>query len=73
MLTLLGMLALGFILLSKYFLGSKRRIAFLFELVGCVLWIYVAIERTPVMFELAIANFIFGFLAIRNFILWGKK
>ena len=73
MLTTIGLIATGLVIYTRFLIGKKKRIAFVIDVIGCLLWIYVSIERTPVMLDLALANFVFAGLSIRNFILWGEK
>lgn len=73
MLTILGFTATALIVVSQILLGWKKRYSFILAACGNAIWMFVAIERTPWMLDLALASLFFCILSVRNFILWGKR
>jgi hypothetical protein len=67
----IGWFANIFIVIGLWFVGNKRRSAFLFTVAGELLWTGYATYRQ--MWDLALICAVFAGLAARNWVLWGKK
>ena len=59
-----------FELSGGWLIGSKNKIGFILNLLGCLLWIYVAFSSK--VYGLLIVVIPAIFVNIRNFIKWGK-
>ena len=60
-----------FELLGAWLVGNKNRFGFVFNLIGCLVWVYVAIYMG--VFGLLVVVIPAIAVNIRNFIIWGKK
>jgi hypothetical protein len=58
-----------FIVIGLWFIGSKKRWAFIFSMLGEALWIAAAVRRHE--FDLAFICVIFFALAARSYVKWG--
>jgi len=66
----MGWFANILLILGLWLVGDKKRIAFMFTFVGESIWTIYSIIIG--MYDLAFICFVFAFLAIRNWIKWGK-
>jgi len=60
-----------FICLGIWYIGEKRRFAFLFSIVGEAFWLVYSLQHQ--LYSLAFIVAVFGVLAFRNWILWGRQ
>ena len=61
--------ASAFLFAGLYLLGNKRRVGFLFSILGELLWTCAALNRG--MFDLAAVCVLFGAMAALNWRKWG--
>ena len=54
-----------------WFVGSKNRYGFIFNLIGCICWVYVAYDTKVYGLLVVVVPAIF--VNIRNFIKWTKE
>jgi len=67
----LDWIASSFELSGSWTIGKKRRYGFILNTIGCLLWIFVAINKPVYGLLLVVVPAII--INIRNFILWGKQ
>ena len=60
-----------FELLGSWFIGNKHSFGFIFNVLGCIIWIYVAIHQEVYGLLIVVVPAIL--INIRNFIKWNKK
>ena len=68
---MLDWIAGAFELSGSYTVGNKKKIGFILNLVGCLIWIIVAF--TSGVYGLLLVVVPALFVNIRNFIKWGNK
>ena len=68
---MLDWVAGAFELSGSYTVGNKKKIGFIFNLIGCLMWIIVAF--TSGVYGLLLVVVPASFVNIRNFIKWGNK
>ena len=61
----------AFELIGSWLIGSKKKVGFVFNFIGCSVWIYVAIHTKIYGLLLVVVPAIF--INIRNYIKWCKK
>lgn len=60
-----------FIIIGLWKAGDKSRNAFIFSVIGEVIWVAYALYCN--MYDLAFVCVIFGLIAVRNFLKWRKE
>lgn len=59
-----------FIIIGLWLIGNKRKEAFIFSIIGESLWIIYSIQIE--LYSLTFICFVFGALALRSWVKWGK-
>jgi hypothetical protein len=59
-----------FIVLGLYLIGEKKRVAFVFSMIGELIWMFASVHKG--MWDLAVITAVFFLLALINYIKWGK-
>lgn len=67
----LDWIATGLLIIGLWQIGNKKRWGFLFTFVGELLWLAFAIFIAHI-WSIAVLSAIFAFLAMRNYLQWGK-
>lgn len=67
---MMGWVAVVFLLYGSFLVGDRRRIGFVFQFVGNLIWAYVAVVR-GFQLDLLVVNLIFAAIYVRNFFRWG--
>lgn len=67
---MIGWIGNIFIILGLWGIGNKNRKAFIFSVIGEILWIIKAVNDGS--WDLAAICVVFAAVAIRNWFLWGK-
>ena len=66
----LDWLGMIMVLLCVYYIGNKKRYAFIFGLIGCLIWIYV--NHMANIIPAVLLNIVLFILYLRGYIKWGK-
>ncbi len=61
------------IVIGLWFIGSKKRWAFIFSVIGEVSWIIYSLTRPDHLYSLAIICAVFASMAVRGWVKWGKN
>jgi hypothetical protein len=59
-----------FLIIGLWLIGYKKRVAFIFTIIGESIWIYYSINSNQL--DLAFICLLFAILAGRNFFMWRK-
>ena len=60
-----------FLITGLWLVGDKKRIAFVFSVIGETIWIVYSLKKE--MYDLAFICVIFALLAVRSWFKWGKE
>ena len=67
---MIGWIGNGFIIVGAWLIGDKKRYAFLFSIVGELIWIWHSLAIG--MYDLAAICLVFTVLAVRNWFKWAE-